>query len=136
MLVAFAAAASDAPPADKAVPAAKPAPARVMAPAGPALLQRLADNMKTMQQQMDQLDAATDEAQRARLLADHRKSMEEQMRLMQNLVGRGPMATGMGPGSPLDRRLSLLEQRMELMQQMMSQLLKHQEQSPGAAGAK
>ncbi len=126
------ASAADPPATSKALPPSGAPGSRPIAPSNPALMQQLSENLKHMQRQMDQLQAAPDSKERDRLIEEHRASMEEQLRLMQAMVGRGainPMATGMGPGSVFDRRISQLEQRMDLLQQMMGQVIKHQEAS-------
>ncbi len=113
---------------DRSGPAGRAVQPRAMMPSNPGLLQQLSENTRIMTQQMDALEKADDPKRRAQILQEHRVSMEDQLRLIQTLVGRGPLATGMGPGSPMDRRMSALEQRVELLQEMMSQMLKHQEQ--------
>jgi len=64
-------------------------------------------NMKRMQEQMAQIRAASDPKERARLMDEHMKTMQESMSKMDGMMG------------------SDSSQRMDMMQMMMRQMMEH-----------
>jgi len=99
--------------------------------------------MKSMQELMDKLGQTKDPAERARLLAQHRKAMHEQLASMQHMdcammgssAGK-PAGSGgaMGQGMHNDmmnaammRCHEMMQARMDMMVGMMDQMMRYQE---------
>jgi len=79
--------------------------------------QAMMDSMKTMQDQMEKLRAATDPKERQRLMQEHMKTMRDTMAAMHGMLGTA-MGGGMGTG--------MTQRRMDTMQMMMEQMIEHQ----------
>lgn len=123
-------------------------------------LSRMRDRMKAMQEQMDQLRATADPAERQRLLDEHMQSMRETMSTLHGMGG--PMLQGMmgdtmaggemmcgkrcgmmggmmggahqhdAPKQPGRPSPETMEQRMDVMQMMMDQMMQHSQAEHGA----
>lgn len=83
------------------------------------------DNMNKMQEQMQQIMRTQDPTERERLLKDHMQAMQQQMKMMSGMMGRGMMMGGDKPVNrmPPEKRMQMMEQRMDMMQKMMEQML-------------
>jgi hypothetical protein len=75
-------------------PAAKPRAGMQM---DPKLQQQMMERMKTMRAQMDKIHQTTDPKEREKLMAEHMKTMQEGMQMMQGMGG-GMMGGGAGGG--------------------------------------
>ena len=119
--------------------AAQPLVAAAQAPAqkpAPVMMDqdKMGEQMKKMQAQMDRIRQAADPKERERLMQEHMKTMQETMQGMRGMggpmmgtMGGGMMggAKGAGPMKP-DRRMNMMEQRMDMMQMMMEQMMQHE----------
>ena len=74
--------------------------------------------MSRMHDQMMKIHATSDPKERARLMDEHMKTMQEAMPMMQG------MKEGAGMGSA--QRMDAMGRRMDRMEQMMQQMLEHQ----------
>lgn len=95
------------------------------------------EHMNTMQEQMDMIHQTTDPAERQRLLEEHWKTMDAQMRDMRMMAGmRGGMMGDMhgrndrhhnGGKQMMDpeQRDRYTQDRIDMMQMMMEQMMQH-----------
>ena len=105
-------------------------------PAAP--VKQMQDNVKKMQSQLERIGKTTDDAERQKLVAEHMKTMHENMQAAKGMMGDGMgcsmMKDGMdmgmmkkGGGSdaePMMQRMQGMEKRMDMMQMMMEQMAK------------
>ena len=96
--------------------------------------ERLQENMRKMQTQMEQIRATKDDKERERLMDEHMKTMREGMGMMRNMGGgmmqgmtdggaRSGGPDGMAPGSgDMPSRMEMMERRMDMMQTMMEHM--------------
>jgi hypothetical protein len=118
---------------DAKAPTAKSAPASaVKAPAPAATVRKMQDNVKTLQGQLDRIAKAKTDEERQRAIADHMKTMQENMGLARSMqpemkmdcpmMGSG-MGNGMGMmGGAGPEGMQQMEKRMDMMQTMMEQM--------------
>lgn len=99
--------------ADEAHQHEQPAKPTASSPAG-----KMPEMMMRMHDQMMKILATSDPKERARLMEEHMKTMQEAMPIMQG------MKEGAGMGSA--QRMDEMGQRMDRMEQMMQQMLEHQ----------
>lgn len=108
-----------------------PDQAAAEAPAG-AMLERMQDNLKIMQGQLQRAAGAKTDEARQQAMAEHMQTMRENMGMAQGMQG-GMMASPMmqggmgmmgGGGMPKDMgaRMHNMEQRMDMMQMMMQRM--------------
>ena len=119
------------------------APARDDKAAGMAM-GKMRDNMKKMEEQMEKIHAATDPAERRKLMKEHMQSMQEGMKMMGRMGGGmkgGDMMAkakkdqaetmmdagdGMGMCMMMMKKHKSVESRMDMMQMMMEQMMEHE----------
>jgi len=119
------------------------APARDDKAAGMAM-GKMRDNMKKMEEQMEKIHAATDPAERRKLMKEHMQSMQEGMKMMGRMGGGmkgGDMMAkakkdqaetmmdagdGMGMCMMMMKKHKSVESRMDMMQMMMEQMTEHE----------
>jgi len=99
----------------------------------PAQIERMQQNLKAMEAQLDRIANAGSEAERQAALAEHMASMQAQMQMAMAQRGSStdcPMgAAGMGmmggPGmqGDLGSRMHQMEQRLDMMQMMMQGMM-------------
>jgi len=81
--------------------------------------------MKTMQGMHDKMMNAKTPEERSKLMAEHMKTMQDGMAMMEGMSGTGMGAmkgmTGMTGG--MDAHQSMMEKRMEMMQTMMKMMM-------------
>lgn len=141
---------------DEATKPQAAAPAKAAAQDVEKTTQRMKDNLKKMEGQVEKIRKARDPAERERLLQEHMQSMRENMMMGQSLAA-GPGAMGMMGGGMMDQcmrmmggpggmgmmgggagpeammgRMQQMEKRMDMMQMMMEQMLKAQGQAAPA----
>ncbi|MCK9382459.1 MAG: hypothetical protein M0P95_15525 [Sulfuritalea sp.] len=90
---------------------------------------QMQENMKKMQQQMEQFRATTDPAERQKLMQAHMQTMQENMQTMHGMDGammKGDKKHGMA-GSAMMQHHAMTEKRLDMMQTMMEQLMQHQQ---------
>ena len=111
-------------------------PSAAAKPAAP--VKQMQDNVKKMQSQLERIGKTTDDAERQKLVAEHMKTMHENMQAAKGMMGEGMgcsmMKDGMdmgmmkkGGGSesePMMHRMQGMEKRMDMMQMMMEQMAK------------
>lgn len=107
------------------------APAKA-APAAPATIKQMQGNVKEMQAQLDRLGKAKTDEERQKVVAEHMRTMMENMNLAKGMQAgmmdcesmHGGMMMKHGavadPSVPAPDRLRQLERRMERMERMMS----------------
>lgn len=109
------------PPAGQAGPAPGPASADRMA--------AMDRQMKAMREMREKMANAKTPEERNALMAEHLKTMQDGMAMMNMMggPGMGPMGGGMpgarpGPGTPSERQ-QMMEKRMDMMQSMMQMMM-------------
>jgi type I site-specific restriction endonuclease len=92
--------------------------------------QRMQENIKKMEQQMDRIRKTKDPAEREGLLQEHMQTMRENMMMGKGMMGGGMsqgmmdcpmMGEGMSPDA-MANRMQHMEKRMDMMQMMMEQM--------------
>ena len=81
---------------------------------------RMANQTKAMQEMHAKMMAAKTPEDRNALMADHMKTMQEGMGMMQ---GMGGMAGPKGAPTDMTQRQTMMEQRMDMMQTMMEMMV-------------
>lgn len=126
---------------DAKAPAAKSTPAPAPKTTAPAVtVKKMQDNVKTLQSQLDRIAKAKTEDERQRAIADHMRTMQENMGLARSMqpemmmdcpmMGNGMMGgMGMMDGAGPDR-MQQMEKRMDMMQTMMEQMTRHIDAAP------
>ncbi|MBK8637022.1 MAG: hypothetical protein IPN92_01640 [Chromatiaceae bacterium] len=109
------------------------------APVGPAevapSMEKMQDNVKKMQAQLDRIAAAKTDEERQKATAEHMQTMQENMKMAGGMMGCPMMEGGMmgkggmgmmGGSSPdaMARHMEQMEKRMDTMQRMMEQMTK------------
>lgn len=114
-------------PADAQAP--KTAETTVQSP-DDAAMQKMQENMKSMQDLMARIHATPDPAARRKLMQEHRELMRTQMQMMN---GMGPMKDScgamMGAGGPGPH--AMMQKRMGMMQMMMDQMMQREDVEDG-----
>lgn len=99
-----------------------------------AMFERMQDNLKIMQAQLQRAAGARTDQERAQAMEEHMLTMRENIGMAQNLRGgtadcpmmQGGAMMGMmgGSGAPADMgvRMHNMEQRMDMMQMMMQRM--------------
>ena len=110
-------------------PSPKPAPSAAAPAPDMAKLQQLIQQMRA---QMETLRTTTDPAERQRLLADHMKLMQEQMRMMRGTEAPMTTAGGMAghddggmPATAPRSRARLIEDRLDMLEMVLEQVQAH-----------
>ena len=100
-----------------------------------AALQKMQEQLKQMQQEMDQIHSTQDPTKRRALMQQHWQSMMQGMQMMHQCCG-GPMMGQMGMGGPgccaggMHGHMmnpEMMQNRMDMMQMMMDQMMQHQQ---------
>ena len=86
-------------------------------------------SMQRMQELMTQIRASKDGAERARLLQQHSKAMQDQMQKMHDM-------NGASSAMPKGGAMMGMQRRMEMMEMMMGQMMQHQEAQENSKPAK
>lgn len=88
--------------------------------------------MKSMQEMHDKMKAARTAEERAALMKEHMKLMQDGMAMMRQTRGsRGPMGMGMGGGMPMSPET--MSRRMDMMEMMMQMMMDREAMKPPAA---
>lgn len=100
-----------------------------------AMMAGMQDHMRSMQETMQKIHAATSDAERKKLMDDHMKQMQKHMDMMK---GMGSNGAGMGGMSAMKDKgdkqgMGMMEggmkcsmmDRMDMMQMMMEQMMQH-----------
>ncbi len=90
------------------------------------------EKMKAMQAQMSRLQHAKGPQEKRKLMAEHMLSMQEEMKMMEGMMGGNMMmgsakAGGTMPPQMMEERIRTMEQRVDLVQQMLEQMLQQQD---------
>jgi hypothetical protein len=123
-------------------PAAKSVPARPIAKSPTQTVQKMQDNVKKMQSQLERIAKVKTDEERQKAMAEHMQTMQENMMMARSMqadivgcpmmddMGKGMMGkSGMGmmgggarpEGSP--ERMQQMEMRMDMMQDMMKMMV-------------
>ena len=89
--------------------------------------------MKTMQAMHDKMMAAKTPEERSKLMAEHMKTMQDGMAMMEGMSGMSSMKgmQGMGGmGGEMATRHQTMEKRMEMMQTMMKMMMDRMNAAP------
>ena len=91
----------------------------------PDHLGKMDAQMKTMRAMHDKMMAAKTPEERSKLMAEHMKSMQDGMAMMEGMSGGGMKGMqGMGGmGGDMATRHQTMEKRMEMMQTMMKMMM-------------
>ena len=87
----------------------------------------MAEQTKAMQEMHAKMMAAKTPEDRNALMADHMKTMQEGMGMMQ---GMGGMAGPKSPPTDMTQRQTMMEQRMDMMQTMIEMMADRLPQTP------
>jgi hypothetical protein len=95
-------------------------------------VKQMQDNVKKMQSQLVRIGKTKDDGERQKLMAEHMKTMHENMMLAKGMTGCPMMKGGMDKGAmqmdgtaeaePMMLRMHEMEKRMDSMQIMMEQM--------------
>ncbi len=88
---------------------------------------RMANQTKAMQEMHAKMMAAKTPEERNALMAEHMKTMQDGMSMMQ---GMGGMTGPKSPPTDMTQRQSMMEQRMDMMQTMMEMMVDRLPQTP------
>lgn len=88
---------------------------------------QMANQRKAMQEMHDKMMAAKTPEERNALMAEHMKTMQEGMSMMN---GMGGMAGTKSPPTKMTERQAMMEQRMDMMQTMMEMMVDRLPQTP------
>jgi len=119
---------------DKKTTAAKPASGMGMM--DDKQIAQMQENMKKMQQQMEQVRGTTDPKERQKLMQEHMQTMQENMKTMRGMGSPMMMGGGQRGGMAMDghkdmaggdmmKHHEMTEKRMDMMQMMMEQMMQH-----------
>jgi hypothetical protein len=120
------------PPGGGSSPAAAP-----VSPAQPATTDKVAEQMKKMQDMHKRMQAAKTPAERQALLDEHMKLMQSGMQMMSRMGGAqgtgGPMGAASGAGNGMGGMMDMhtaMERRMAMMEQMMQMMVDREAAMP------
>ncbi len=101
-------------------------------------MQGMDAQMKAMQEMHAKMMAAKTPEERNALMADHMKTMQGGMAMMEGMSGMGGMGAAAPRGTPTDmaRRQQMLEQRMDMMTMMMEMMMDRLPPQPAAPAKK
>lgn len=91
-------------------------------------MSQMQQHMKLMQEQMRKIEAAKDDAEKQKLLAEHWESMQKGMQMMHGMSQSGmmgPMMPGM-TSEQMAQRQHMMGQYMGMQQMMMQHMWGHQ----------
>ena len=100
--------------------------------ATPDHMARMDTQMKTMQGMHDKMMAAKTPEERSKLMAEHMKTMQEGMKMMDGIsgAGMGDMKGMQGMTGEMGARHQMMEKRMEMMQTMMKMMMDRMSAAP------
>jgi len=91
----------------------------------PGHMAKMDAQMKTMQGMHDKMMAAKTPDERSKLMAEHMKTMQDGMKMMDGMsgAGMGDMKGMQGMTGDMAARHQMMEKRMEMMQTMMKMMM-------------
>ena len=103
--------------------------------AAPDQMGKMDAQMKTMQAMHDKMMAAKTPEERSKLMAEHMKTMQDGMAMMEGMSGTGMggmkgMQGMQGMGGDMAARHQTMEKRMEMMQTMMKMMMDRMPAAP------
>ena len=100
--------------------------------ATPDHMARMDAQMKTMQGMHDKMVAAKTPEERSKLMAEHMKTMQDGMKMMDGMsgAGMGDMKGMQGMTGEMGARHQMMEKRMEMMQTMMKMMMDRMPAAP------
>ncbi len=114
----------------EAAVASQPATTQGATESNEGMVKMMQANVEKMQTQLDRIAKATTDSERAQAMAEHVRTMQENMQLVRGMqagaagcpmMGGQPGAGMMMGGNPesMSQRMEMMEQRMDMMQMMM-----------------
>lgn len=99
----------------------------------PQQMMTMQESMHENQQLMEQIRMENDADKRNKLMQQHMNAMQNQMQMMDKMMGpgdRGEMSSqGMPESMPESKQMmNMMNMRMDMMQMMMGQMMEHQNQ--------
>ena len=106
--------------------------------AAPEQMAKMDAQMKTMQAMHDKMMSAKTPEERSKLMAEHMKTMQDGMAMMDGMSGAGMggmkgmqgMGGMGGMGGDMGARHQMMEKRMEMMQSMMKMMMDRMPAAP------
>ena len=100
--------------------------------ATPDHMARMDTQTKTMQGMHDKMMAAKTPEERSKLMAEHMKTMQDGMKMMDGMsgAGMGDMKGMQGMTGEMGARHQMMEKRMEMMQTMMKMMMDRMSAAP------
>jgi hypothetical protein len=100
--------------------------------ATPGNMARMDAQMKTMQGMHDKMMAAKTPAERSTLMAEHMKTMQDGMKMMDGMsgAGMGDMKGMQGMSGEMGAHHQMMAKRMEMMQTMMKMMMDQMPPAP------
>ncbi|CDS51755.1 hypothetical protein [Polaromonas sp. CG9_12] len=104
--------------------------------ATPDHMARMDAQMKTMQDMHEKMMAAKSPEERNKLMAEHKKAMQDSMDMMGSMSGAGMGNRGGMPGMPgmpgdMGAHHQMMAKRMDMMQAMMKMMMDQMPPAPG-----
>ncbi|SFC25494.1 hypothetical protein SAMN05216344_11283 [Polaromonas sp. OV174] len=98
----------------------------------PEQMAKMDAQMKAMQAMHDKMMSAKTPEERSRLMAEHMKTMQDGMAMMEGMAGAGmgSMKGMPGMGGDMGPRQQMMEKRMEMMQTMMKMMMDRMPAAP------
>ena len=98
--------------------------------ATPDQMARMDAQMKTMQGMHEKMMNAKTPAERSKMMAEHRKAMQDGMEMMSSMSGAG-MGGMQGMSGGMGAHHQMMAKRMEMMQTMMKMMMDQMPPAPG-----
>ena len=103
--------------------------------APPDHLAHMDTQIKSMQAMHDKMMSAKTPEERSKMMADHMKSMQDGMKMMEGMAGPGMagmqgMQGGMGGMGGMGAHHAMMEKRMAMMQTMMKMMMERMHGAP------
>ncbi|HEX5364067.1 MAG TPA: hypothetical protein VFW59_07340 [Gallionella sp.] len=101
--------------------------------ATPDQMARMDAQMKTMQGMHEKMMNAKTPAERSKMMAEHRKAMQDGMEMMSSMssAGMGDMKGMQGMSGDMGAHHQMMAKRMEMMQTMMKMMMDQMPPAPG-----
>ena len=96
----------------------------------PQQMMTMQESMHENQQLMDQIRMENDADKRNELMQQHMNAMQNQMQMMDKMMGPGDRGEMSSQGMPESMQMmNMMNMRMDMMQMMMGQMMEHQNQN-------
>jgi hypothetical protein len=98
--------------------------------AAPDSMARMDAQMKTMGDMHEKMMSAKTHEERRKLMAEHMKTMQDSMKMMESDAGMGDMKGMQGMAGDMGARQQMMEKRMAMMQMMMKMMMDRMPAAP------